>query len=86
MVFISSTFIDGRPSGKIIGMLKKMLKTREIDIKNCHALAYDSSSAMASDAKGTSAVIKGENQWLILSTAEIITLILRLSLHVKTRL
>ena len=37
-----------------------MLKTREIDIKNCHALAYDSSSAIASDAKGTSAVIKGQ--------------------------
>ena len=58
-VFISSTHIDGRPTGKIIGShILEMLKTYKIDIKNCRAQAYDGASAMTSEAKGASAVIK----------------------------
>ena len=57
--FISSTHIDGRPTGKIIGShILEMLKTHKIDVKNCRAQAYDGASAMASEAKGASAIIK----------------------------
>ena len=37
-----------------------MLKTHKIDIKNCRAQPYNGASAMASEAKGASAVIKGQ--------------------------
>ena len=37
-----------------------MLKTYKIDIKNFRAQDYQGVSAMASDAKGASAVIKGQ--------------------------
>ena len=60
-VFISSTHIDGRPAGKIIGThILEMLKTHKIDIKNCRAQAYDGASAMTSEPKEASAVTKGQ--------------------------
>ena len=60
-VFISPTHIDGRPTGKTIGFhILELLKTYKIDIKNCRAQAYDGASAMESEAKGASAVIKGQ--------------------------
>ena len=37
-----------------------MLKAHKIDIKTCRAQAYNGASAMASEAIGASAVIKGQ--------------------------
>ena len=37
-----------------------MLKVHKIDIENCRAQAYDHASAIASEVKGASAVIKGQ--------------------------
>ena len=58
-VFISSTQIDGRPTGKIIKNIKK-IKQHKIDNKNCCAQAYDGASATTKETKGASAIIKGQ--------------------------